>query len=350
MEPPHIENDTDFRVHPQLLCDRDAEKLSTVVKATFELAADGKLRGADGSFQIAPKPRRRGVRAADIAWGKPEKSSIRYPSDLCLRKPGAELVVLAVASAPGDKPVPTFDAGVRLGKLSKILRVHGPRVWLPDGDGVSASRPFTSLEVRWEQAFGGSDDADPERYVEDPRNPLGLGVMRDLSLLGGTPAPRIEDVAIPIKNAADKPEPAGLSPLGRHWLPRRSFWGTYDRAWLDDRAPLLPADFDDRANFSAPAALVSKTPFAGGEEGALMNLVPGGGTVDFVLPKIALELTFEGKDRAPEVVRPPIDTILFDALPNDSGVKLTVELVWRAFVQAPRKQKDTLVRVKELRG
>lgn len=350
MELPRIENDTDFRVHPQVLCDRDAEKLCAVVKATFELALDGKLHGADGTFELAPKDRRRGIRPADIPWGKPEKSSMLYPSDLCLRKPGTEVLVLAIARAPGDAPVPTFDAGVRVGKLTKALRIHGPRVWLPDGDGVSSSRPVAALAVRYEHAFGGSDDSDPMSYVEDPRNPLGLGVRRDPSTLGGTPAPQIEDAAQPIKNASDRPEPAGLSPIGRHWLPRRALWGTYDRAWLDDHAPLLPADFDDRANFSATSALVSSAPLVGGEEGRLMNLSLGGGNVDFVLPRVDLEIGFQIKGRDAETFRPILDTVVLDALPNELGVRLTLECVWRAYVHAPRKLKDVTLRVSERRA
>ncbi len=350
MEQPRIENDTEFLVHPQLLCDKDGEKLCCIIKATFELSPDGRTHGSDGSFEIAPEARRRGIRAADVPWGKPDKSSILYASDLCLRKPGTEVLVAAVATAPGGKPVPTFDAGIRVGKLSKLLRIHGPRVWFPDGDGVTASRPVSGLEVRYEHAFGGSDDSDPELYVEDARNPLGSGVRRDPASLEGTPAPQIEDVSSPIKKASDRPEPAGFSPLGRHWLPRRSLWGTYDKAWLDEVAPLLPADFDDRANFSATGALVSSSPLRGGEEGALVNLTSGGGNIGFVLPKVALDVVFKVKDRPPEAFQPILDTMVFDALPNRAGTVLTVEYVWRAYVVAPRKQKSAEIQVKERRS
>ena len=38
---PAVDNRTDFFVHPQLLLDKDGEKLVTIVKATFEQEKDG---------------------------------------------------------------------------------------------------------------------------------------------------------------------------------------------------------------------------------------------------------------------------------------------------------------------
>lgn len=347
MESPRVENDTEFLVHPQLLCDRDGEKLAVMVKATFELSPDGKSRGRDGTFAIAPADRRRGIRQADIPWGKPEKSSILYPADLCLRKPGTDVIAVAVARAPGETAVPSFDAGLKIGKLERLVKVLGPRTWLPEGQGITEPRPIARLEVRWEYAFGGSDDSDPAHPVEDPRNPLGRGVARTLAALSGSPAPQLEDPAAPITRASDRPNPVGLSALGRHWEPRRALWGTFDKAWLEDRAPLMPADFDDRANHFAPSVLIASPALRGGEGGALLNLTPGGGRVPFVLPKIALELLIRDGAAPPVRFEPDIDTVVVDTLPTKVGVPVTLELTWRAFVPAPRRQKDVTIHVRE---
>lgn len=356
MSQPRVDNQTDFIVHPQLLCDRDGERLCVIVKATFE-HAPGPARGPDGTFTLAPEQRRRGIRSADIPWGDPAKSAVRYPTDLCLRKPGTDVIVVAIAHAPNGTPVPSFEAGAQLGRMQKIVRITGLRLWVNEGDALTEPRPLTSLAVRYDYAFGGSDDSDETRFVEDPRNPVGRGIAAELASLDRRPAPQIEDPTSPIRSARSKPKPAGLGAIGRAWEPRRSLWGTYDAKWTDERAPLLPSDFDDRANLAATPELVSSTPLIGGEEGALTNLTLGGGSLGFVLPRIRLALRFRVPGREDESFRPPIDTVVLDtvALPESEGTStarptpLVLELVWRASVRAPRFVAETEVIVEEVR-
>jgi hypothetical protein len=340
MDAPSLDNRTGYAALPQLLMDRDGEKLAVIVKATYELAA------GSSELEVAPKPRRRGVRLADVPWGDPEKSSVLYPADLYLRKPGTDVVVVAKAYAPEGRAVPSFDAGVRVGPVSKVVRVFGLRVWLEGGGGLSAPRPVAELEVRYDHAFGGFDDADPARPLEEPRNPIGLGLARDPAALTHAPAPSIEDPADLITSWRSRPAPAGLGAIARHWEPRRRFLGTYDSAWLESRAPLLPADHDDRANHCATPALVASTPLGGAEEVALSNLVPGGGATRFALPGVGVEIDVRVRGREPEVVRPHLDTVLVDALVLPRR-PLTVELVWRAHVRAPRRMKDARIIVRE---
>lgn len=362
---PNLQNDTDFLAEPHPLVDRDGETLVAIVKATFELVA-GPPRGADGSFACAPKPRRRPIRAADVPWGEPEKSSVLYPSDLCVHKPATDVIVVARAHAPGGEPVPTFDAGVKLGKVQKVVRITGPRVFAGSGDTVTRPRPLRALDVRYDFAFGGSQQGEDD-FVEDVRNPVGLGVALDPATLDGTPAPQIEDPLDPVESARKGltgawPKPAGLGAVGRHWEARRDLWGTYDAAWLERRAPLPPRDFDERANQAATPELIHSPPLHGGEEGALTNLVEGHPSLGFVLPKIALRISFRVKGREPVVIEPPIDTVLLDSrvLPfaEDAEGKpvgpplapLVLELVWRASVPAPRRPTDATIVVEEVRS
>ncbi len=347
MDQPDVDNQTDFAVHPQVLCDRDGERLVAIVKATFEITESRKPKGNDGSFEIAPKDRRRGIRSADVPWGKPHIPSILYPADLCLRKPATDVIVTGVAYAQGGIPVPAFDAGVRIGAISKSVRVTGPRVWLDGGGGTSAPKPIDALELRYDFAWGGLDDSDPTRVVEESRNPIGRGKVRDPSTLGGQAAPQIEDPRTPIGSATGDYVPAGLSAVGRSFAPRRTFFGTYDRTWLDDRAPLLPKDFDDRSNLVASPGLVMSPPLRGGEEGAFINLTPGGDKLAFVLPRVPIEVVFLVEGRPPETFQPAIDTLLLDTLPRDDGLPLTIEMVMRASVVAPRKMKGTTIIVRE---
>ncbi len=361
---PRVENETDFLAQPHLLVDADGEKLCLIVKATLE-HEPGPPRGPDGTFSVAPKRRRRGIRPADVPWGKPDVASIRYPADLCVRKPGTDVIVVARAFAPRGEPVPRFDCGARLGKVSKVVRITGARAWASGGDSITEPRPVEALDVRYDYAFGGFDDSDPERPVEDPRNPVGLGVAADGASLEGAPAPQIEDPMDPIIRASARPKPAGLSAIGRSFEPRRKRFGTYDADWLENRSPLPPPDFDDRANLAATPELVATPPLVGGEEGALTNLTPGGGTIAFVLPRIRLTIAFAVPGGDVETVRPYLDTVVLDTLgpiehreiskvdpdyPPPPEGPLTVELVWRASILAPRRIGDATVHVREERA
>ncbi len=341
MDAPNLDNKTDFAAQPVMLLAKDGERLVVIVKATFAWAP-----GAS-ELEFSPKEAQRGVRPADVPWGEPEKSSIRYPSDLCIAKPGTDVIVVAAAHAPGGRAVPSFDAGVRVGPLEKTIRVFGLRVWQERGSGLSEPRPTTGVHVRYDYAWGGLDVSDPEEPVEEPRNPVGMGIARDASTLTHKPAPMIEDPASPLGSIRTRPPPAGLGAIGRHWEPRRRFLGTYDAEWLEQRAPLLPLDHDDRANLCASPGLTAVPPLQGGEDVALFNLTPGGGGLSFRLPKIRVTVALEVKGREPVTLTPYLDTVVIDALDAPAPAEVAVELVWRAAFRPPRRMKDAKVLVME---
>lgn len=338
MDAPRLDNKTDFVASPLMLLAQDGERLVLIVKATF-------LRA--GELELAPREVARGIRGADVPWGEPEKSSIKYPSDLCIAKPGTDVIVVAAAHAPGSEAVPWFDAGVQVGPLEKTIRVFGLRVWAANGTSLSPPRPTRGAEVRYDYAWGGIDVSDPEDPLEEPRNPSGMGIARHASSLTHKPAPMIEDPLHPIHSVRTHPPPAGLGAIGRHWEPRRSFLGTYDAAWLAERAPLLPQDHDDRANLCASPGLTAVPPLLGGEAAALLNLTPGGGTISFHLPEIRIKASLSARDRETQTLRPYLDTVLIDALEVPENVDAVVELVWRAAFLPPRRMKDARIVVTE---
>ncbi|HZO13841.1 MAG TPA: DUF2169 domain-containing protein [Polyangiaceae bacterium] len=338
---PSVDNRTDFVVHPQLLLDRDGEKLAAIVKASFELAP------GDDTLELAPLLRARGVRLADIPWGKPDESSIAYPADVCLRKPGTDVIVVACAHAPGGRPVPAFDVRVEVGSLAKSLRVHGLRVWREGGGGLTKARPATEVELRYENAWGGYDDSDPAKIVEEPRNPIGRGKVRDASSLVDQPAPQIEDAAHPITSSRYDGPPGGVGAIGRHWEPRRKYAGTYDAGWLETRCPLPPDDLDDRFQLCAAPGLSAAKPLRGGEQVALLNMLPSG-AMRFTLPRVPLEISFVVPGRDPARFVPHLDTVLIDLLATSGDKPPAVEMVWRACVKAPRRVTEATVIVREL--
>ena len=336
-----MDNRTDFAVHPQLLLDVDGERLVAMVKASFELSP------GSSELEIAPEERNRGIRLADIPWGEPEISSIAYPADVCIRKPGTDVIVVGKAYAPRDVPVATFDARVEVGSLSRSVRISGPRVWTAGGGGLTKPAPLAELELRYEYAWGGFDDSDPAKIVEEPRNPIGRGKVRDPESLTHEPAPQIEDPATLITSFRTEPAPAGVGAIGRHWEPRRRYAGTYDAVWLETRAPLPPDDLDDRHHLCASPGLTSTPPLEGGELVRLLNLLPGGGARQLALPKIEVQIEFRLPDASPVVLRPYLDTVLIDLLETSADKPPAVELVWRASIRAPRRQEDCTIVVRE---
>jgi hypothetical protein len=341
MDAPRLDNNTEFAARPLMLLGKDGERLVLIVKATFARPS------GERALELSPRAEQRGIRGADVPWGDPEKSSIKYPSDLCIMKPGTDVIVVAKAHAPGGKAVPSFDAGVRVGPLEKTIQVFGLRVWEAKGAGLTAPRPTTGVEVRYDYAWGGLDASRPEKTVEEPRNPVGMGIARDASSLTHKRAPSIEDPQHLLRSVRTRPPPAGLGAIGRHWEPRRRFLGTYDAAWLEQRAPLLPLDHDDRANLCASPGLTAVPPLVGGEAAALLNLTPGGGALSFRLPKIRIRATLHAKGREPATLRPYLDTVVIDTLEVPKTADVVVELVWRAAFRPPRRMKDAMIVVTE---
>lgn len=341
MDPP-LDNQTDFAVHPQMYLAKEGERLLCMVKATFELTP------GDSEPELAPPDRMRPLRFADIPWGEPDKSSILYPSDLCPVKPATDVLVAATACAPDGKAVPSFDTFARVGPVQKVVRVFGLRLWESRGAGLTPPRPVERVELRYDNAWGGADDSDPARFVEEPRNPVGLGVAREPSSLTHQVAPCLEDPDHPLRSAGTRPPPAGFGPIGRHWMPRRKYIGTYDDAWQQLRCPLPPLDEDDRIHLCASPGLVADPPLRGGEECAFLNMHPNG-PFSFRLPRVRLQIEFRVRGRSPELFEPHVDTVLVDLLETGRDKPPAVELVWRASVKAPRKMSHSLTTVRELR-
>jgi hypothetical protein len=341
MDAPALDNRTELAVHPQLVLDRDGEKLVTIVKATFELA--------EGFLELAPRDRARKIRAADLPWQKDKPESLAYPGDVCVRKPGTDVVFVGKAHSPGGRPAPSFDARLEVGPLAKSISVFGRRLWLDRGSGLTEPAPTDAVEVRYDLAWGGRDESDPAALVEESRNPVGRGVVRDPGALTHAPAPQIEDPSELITSVRTAPAPAGLGPIGRGWSPRRAYAGTYDETWRTERAPLLPDDFDDRHHQCASPGLVAARPLRGGEEVRLLNLTAGGGAVNFALPRVSPEIEIRVKGREPALFSPHLDTVLFDNLLAPRGAALVVEMVFRAHVPAPRRMREATIVVRERR-
>jgi hypothetical protein len=295
--------------------------LVALIKQRFEVNPDGRTQAVEGAE----------IRLADELWNKdaPDRSSVRLPADICLRKPSTDVLVCGSAVAPGRAPTKTLEVSLRVGPVVRRIQVFGLRVWYRalTGYALSEPRPFEEVPLRWELAYGGFDDSDPQQLLEEPRNPVGRGLARDPARLLNTPGPAIEDPAELIKNHRARPTPSGVGPLGRHWMPRRSFMGTYDEKWKRERVPLLPLDFDERYHQLAPPPLIAPSPLKGGEPVELVNLSEEG-PLKFNLPRLSYVVGVATRGAMTEH-RPMLDTVLL--FPGTRAFELT----WRSTFPSP---------------
>lgn len=277
------------------------------------------------------------VHFADQPWDPdaPETSTIKYPCDVCLRKPSTDVIVVGSAMSYARRAQRELMVSVRVGKVARAIRVLGPRRWRRGVMGMALSEPspFTEMSIRWENAWGGADyTTDPERPLEEPRNPSGRGVARVAAALEGELGPSIEDPSDPITRPRAGYTPAGLGAIGRHFAPRRDYRGTYDDAWREERMPLLPLDFDPRFDQAAPPELVAPEPLKGGEPVEIENMNDDG-PIRFALPKLRFFAGLQTRDRMSEL-RVQLDTVLIE--PNERALTMT----WRALARLPRHPRD----------
>ena len=276
-------NNTPFVAERTFVRDRDGVEVWVVaVKGTYTIRPDGSTELAEEQVDVWNTPQ---------YTGEPGKSSLSYESDLVETKPGTDVILHGKAYAARGKPVATVDVSLRVGRLSKTLRVFGDRFWRegPLGLRTTDPEPFVSLPIVYERAFGGVDErsSDPARRGSEMRNPVGTGFAMAPEHLVDQPLPNVEHPDQPITSWGQRPRPAGFGPIARDWSPRLELAGTYDERWENERLPLVPDDFDDRFYHCAPEDQQAPGYLRGGEPVELYNL-SAAGAMRFELPRAYL--------------------------------------------------------------
>lgn len=271
-----------------------------VVKASYRVLADGRVAPAEVPSKIRP---------ADVPW-EPEnpRSSLRYPSDVCLEKVGADVIVVGEAISP--KPVIAMDVAVKVGERSAPLRVHGQRVFYRRvaAMAIGPAAPFEKMPIVYEKAYGGAS----EDFAEmEPQNWSGAGVAAREADLEGQPAPQIEHPLRPHTSSGDKHPPMGYCAIPGHWSPRREQAGTFDETWQKTRMPLMPLDFCPRANNASHPSLFFDKPLLPGTSIGVLGMSEGG-VMSFTLPdpKILIRARFDVSGKT--AVKAAIDTLLIE--------------------------------------
>jgi hypothetical protein len=333
-----------------------------LVKRTFDIVSGGECTLAAEDRSLIP---------GDVFWDDPMNSSIRFESDFVPFKPATDIVLNGVAYAPGGTPSHACQVSVQVADRVKSIAVMGDRVArYADGSGpvFTDPKPFTSMELRYERAYGGTDVYSdlivPYAY---PRIPLGRGfVVRNIAQsVDNLPLPNLEDPLAPLtpetlclgEYAAweARPMPAGFGWVPKTWLPRALLAGILpaDRAVEQELrqayAKLLPADQREPYlkhgirdmdftffNGASPGLVVPN--LQGGELVVTRNLTQAG-HLEFRLPnatpRIGLDIG-EGV-REPNVA---LQTVMIRLEDRE------VDLVWRAAVPYPGP--DWLPRMKRM--
>lgn len=320
-----LKNKTPFEAQIFLFPDpQGIDTLYVVVKATF---------GLEPEIHIAEK--QQPVVIADEYWGEPGMSSLKYATEVHPAKPGTDVVVVAEACAPQNRPVPEMTVELVVAGRTNILKVFGDRYWEKGlvHPSPSSPKPFLRMPLVYERAFGGAHFIDSEKgkMFAEARNPVGKGFLgkRSHQELNEVGVPNIEDSQNLIKSPEDRPRPVGFGCIAPSWQPRASYAGTYDDAWQKNRAPYLPRDFDSRFFHAAHPDLIFDKYLKGGEPVSMTNMSPRG-KHEFVLPVCDLNFVIiigAGK-KTPQAY---LETILL--MPTEERLCL----IWRAAMPCDKK-------------
>ena len=295
-----------------------------VVKGTFSSGSDGQLTLADEQESMV---------YADVHYGDPGSTSIRYECDFAPVKPYAEVIVVGRAVASRGEALTSLTVRLQVQDKSKDILVFGDRAWVNSGADVVASStvPFSEMPLTFDRAFGGLDDTKGQgKIAVEQRNLVGVGFnpYRQRTTLNGLPLPNLEDPRKPIKHYRDELVPVGLGVIGRNWVQRAEFAGTYDQYWLDEVCPFLPADFDTRYFMSASQDQWFPY-FKGGEVIRCIHMASEP-IVSYVIPSFELPIGFQFVDRH-ESRSARLDTVVVE--PHLRRAMLT----WRASVPMGKK-------------
>src|SRR6476620_10749291 len=107
--------------------------LTVVCKATYALAP-GEMRLAEEQEPINER---------DRPWSD-EIRSLYAASDLSPVKPGADVVLVGQAYAPGGTPVRSLLARLTVGDVAKLVEINCDRTLQPDGS-VQEGEPFARM-------------------------------------------------------------------------------------------------------------------------------------------------------------------------------------------------------------
>ena len=304
-----LENATPFETELTAAFERTGhESVIVVAKATFVLPD---RPGA--ACLMAPK--QEALFLSDVFGADPAGDAPLYENDFAPFKPACDVLVSSQAVAPESRPVTELPVGVRLGDWSKHFLALGSRIWLKGALGfqVSERRPFLRQAIGYDQAYGGTVPIPetPGHARTYETNPAGVGYYPLRENIAGLALPQTAEPGTDPVGRDGGYTPMAFGPLGRNWLPRRQWAGTYDNAWLETQMPFLPEDFDYRYFQAAPPDQWISYP-KGGEALEVVHL-SSTPRIRTRIPAVAVIVTFAWKSGRITQKIANLDTVLIIA-------------------------------------
>lgn len=281
-----------------------------LLKATYSFSDTG---------QLAPVPKLRQVPVflTDVFDAEPDASPLLFAADLTCDKPGTDVAIHGHAYGRGAESV---EIGFRLGSLGKTVIARGPRVLVRMGGARCPSRPeaFAKVGLGYENAYGGARADGAGARLACEFNSVGKGFDPRAA---PADVPNLEYPGKPfVRPGQEDLAPAAFGFVPPGWRQRSQFAGTFDGAWMRDRRPLLPSDFDPRFYNAVPQDQVAKPKLRGGETLTICNIHPRMAAISVVVPEERFVASFLVKSR--ETTTPMVvDTLLL--VPDDNLLAIT---------------------------
>lgn len=290
-----------------------------VIKGTFDLIHNQICQIASEQLPIFITEQHR---------GDPRTSSVKVEGDFVTYKPKTDIILLGKACTPIGSPIESCDVSLSMNGFNSTIRVIGDRNWIESGGTLipSAITKFITMDLIFENAFGGVDPDDTERYFD--KNPIGKGYYSDYEHAKNRPLPNLEDPSNLITRWNDEPDPICFGWYGKSWQPRLEKAGDVEHS-----APNLPSDFDWKFNNGAAPDLIR--PYLAGDETFVLQNCDSTGNFMFILPGITPEVKvdFEIGSESVNMVLDTVCIITESEIEGESDNLLSIEkqvyLVWR---------------------
>jgi len=336
---PELFNDTHYEAAVLSFSSSEEASYTTIVKATFRMVNGSWAESAEEQIPLT---------GADILCNDMQEMAICYESDFLPFKPRADALCVGKVYGPAGKAITECLIRFSVGPVNKTIRVFGNRYWEKNFDRIGSlvigPKPFKSIDVSFENAYGGKDPNDPGGFMFYAFNPIGKGYTNKDSGLKGLALPNLEDPRQPIKHWQDRVVPKSFGPVGRTWMPRFQRAGTYDTRWLEHRSPELPEDFDEAYYNCAPVDQQIAGYLRGDEEVRIDNMHPEYPLFRCRLPGVRVRSFVDRKTQEKsqlEEIPMNLDTLWVDM------EALTMVLVWRGRIPEAGLDSDLPVLIVE---
>jgi uncharacterized protein YjbI with pentapeptide repeats len=223
--------------------------------------------------------------------------------DVGIPKTRAEYIVAGAAHSPGGQPIDRLAVRARVGPSEKIIHVYGDRFW--QGTRSTAPRPFTTMPLDWEHAYGGPDFAS---------NPRGKGIAP--TVIEGVEIIPLANLEHPDAARQRVPPSVSFMPVDIAWPQRQKLAGTHDQHWLENLFPGFARDIDWTIfNIASRDQQIEARAWAPGERFEFEHMHPSKPLVRGEVPRLRARALITRKQAGigpdePEQWHPPEDVHL----------------------------------------